>query len=214
MNRAQAGLIFVDTSTISPRLSKRVAEAAKERGVLYLRMPVSGNPILAREGRLTALVSGPEDAWRQVQPLVASFTAASRYVGDSDQARYMKLVINLLVANLGPLMAEALTLGRKGGLDWAVMIDALAASPLASPWLETKFAALKARDFTATFPPRMMLKDVDLMLDAGRDCDVPLLMTSVTRQILQALTTEFFADEDFFVTIKALERQAGLSTDL
>jgi 3-hydroxyisobutyrate dehydrogenase-like beta-hydroxyacid dehydrogenase len=60
----------------------------------------------------------------------------------------------------------------------------------------------------------MMLKDVDLILDAGRECDVPLLMTSMTCQILQSLTTESFADEDFFVTVKALERQAGLSTDL
>lgn len=205
------GLVFVETSTISPALSARIAEKAAASGVSYLRMPVSGNPTFAREGRLTAFVSGPEEAWARVKPVAAAFTASQRYVGPGDQARYMKLVVNLLVANAAPVMAEALALGRAGGLDWTAMLDALAASPLASPWLLTKLDALRRRDFTPTFPPRMMMKDIDLMLDAGRDLGVPLTVTAVTRQIMQALTVEDYAEEDFFVAIKSLERQAGLA---
>ena len=209
--RPRAGLVFIDTSTVSPAVSARVADRASASGVAYLRMPVSGNPTFAREGRLTAFVSGPEDTWLDVKPIIEAFTSAQRYVGGGEQARYMKLVVNLLVANAAPVMAEALVLGRAGGLDWPTMLDALADSPLSSPWLANKLDALRRRDFSPTFPPWMMLKDIDLMLEAARDRGVPLTMTAVTRQIMQALTVEDFADEDFFVTIKSLERQSGLS---
>ena len=210
LSEGRPGLVFIETSTVSPALSARISEAAVASGVAYLRMPVSGNPTFAREGRLTAFVSGPEEAWARVEPVAAGFTASQRYVGPGEQARYMKLVVNLLVANAAPMMAEALALGRAGGLDWVAMLDALAATPLASPWLLTKLDALRRRDFTPTFPPWMMLKDIDLMLDAGRDRGVPLTMTAVTRQVMQALTVENYADEDFFVAIKSLERQSGL----
>lgn len=209
--RPRAGLVFIDTSTVSPAVSARVADRASASGVAYLRMPVSGNPTFARDGRLTAFVSGPEDTWLDAKPVVEAFTSAQRYVGGGEQARYMKLVVNLLVANAAPVMAEALVLGRAGGLDWATMLDALADSPLSSPWLANKLDALRRRDFSPTFPPWMMLKDIDLMLEAARDRGVPLTMTAVTRQVMQALTVEDFADEDFFVTIKSLERQSGLS---
>ena len=205
----RTGLVYVDTSTVSPAVSARVADRAAAVGVAYLRLPVSGNPSFASEGRLTAFVSGPEDAWARAKPVVEAFSAAQHYVGTGEQARYMKLVVNLLVANAAPVMAEALVLGRAGGLDWPTMLDALADSPLASPWLVNKLDALRRRDFSPTFPPGMMLKDVDLMLDAARDRGVPLTMTAVTRQIMQALTVGDFADEDFFVTVKVLERQSG-----
>ena len=208
--RPRPGLVFIETSTVSPAVSARVAERASASGIAYLRMPVSGNPTFAREGRLTAFVSGSEDTWSNAKPIVEAFSSAQRYVGGGEQARYMKLVVNLLVANAAPVMAEALVLGRAGGLDWHTMLDALADSPLSSPWLANKLDALRRRDFSPTFPPGMMLKDIDLMLDAARDRGIPLTMTAVTRQVMQALTVEAFANEDFFVTIKLLERQSGL----
>jgi len=211
LSQRHPGLVFIETSTVSPTLSASLSEKAASCGVAYIRMPVSGNPTFAREGRLTAFVSGPEDVWKKVKPVVAAFTAAQRYLGPGEQARYMKLVVNLLVANMAPMMAEALTLGRAGGIDWVDMIDALADSPLASPWLANKLQALRRRDFSPTFPPHMMLKDIDLMLDAARARGVPVAMTSGTRQMMQALAVGDHADEDFFVAIKLLERQAGLA---
>ncbi len=204
------GGIFVDTSTVSPQLSRRINEAAQAKKISYLRMPVSGNPEIARLGRAGALASGPVEAWNLVKPVVASFTASQAYLGPDEQARYFKLVVNCLVANFAPLMAEALTLGRKGGLEWTAMLDALAQTPLCSPWLLTKINALKARDFSPTFPPAMIMKDIDLMLDAARDLQVCMPVTAHTRQVMQGLVFEEFSEEDFFVTVKAAERQAGI----
>jgi 3-hydroxyisobutyrate dehydrogenase-like beta-hydroxyacid dehydrogenase len=205
------GATLIETSTISLEASEVVAEACAACGVDYIRLPVSGNPSLAAQAKLSAYASGPRHAWERVQPIVALFTSRQTYMGPGDEARAIKLVLNCIVASLAPLMAEALTLGRRAGLDWASMLDAVAASPLCSPWLKLKLEALRDRDFSPTFPPYMMIKDVDLMLDAARELNVTMPMTAATRQIMQAMCAEPIREEDFFAVVKMIERSSGLS---
>jgi 3-hydroxyisobutyrate dehydrogenase-like beta-hydroxyacid dehydrogenase len=210
---ASAGLIYIDTSTVSPAASADVAAGAAARGVAYLRMPVSGNSNSAEAGQITALVSGPPPAWEKVKPAVQKFSVAQVYVGEAEQARYMKLVINLLVANSATLMAEALALGRKGGLDWNTMLDGLTASTIGSPWLNAKAKLLKVRDFTPTFTPAQLSKDVDLMLQAGDQLGIPMPMTATTRQLMKATIGDGYGAEDFIAVVKLFERLSGLPTD-
>ncbi|HEY4370332.1 MAG TPA: NAD(P)-dependent oxidoreductase [Burkholderiales bacterium] len=207
------GGIYVDTSTVSPAISTEIALAAGKRGVHYLRMPVSGNSNSAEAGELTALVSGPPEAWKLVEPMVKKFSTAQVYVGDAEQARYMKLVINLVVANTAGVLAEALALGRKGGLEWSTMLDGLAASTIGSPWVKAKARLLKTRDFTPTFTPNQLSKDLDLMLDAGDALGVPLQLTATTRQLMKATNADGYAAEDFIAVVKVVERLSGLPTD-
>jgi 3-hydroxyisobutyrate dehydrogenase-like beta-hydroxyacid dehydrogenase len=210
---AKPGLVLIDLSTISPAMSARIAIETQKHGIAYLRMPVSGNPALAQQGRLTVLVSGPETVWEQVRPIAQAFSSTQRYLGDGEQSRYLKLAINSIVMNLAPLMAEALTLGRKGGLDWTTMIDGISASPIASPWLQTKLEALRRRDFSPTMSPRLILKDLDLMLEAARQLEMPMPVTASTRQLMQVATIGAGADDDFFTVVKLVEQQSGLTTE-
>jgi 3-hydroxyisobutyrate dehydrogenase-like beta-hydroxyacid dehydrogenase len=210
---ARRGMIFVDTSTVSPEVSAEIDRAAALHGVAYLRVPISGNAKQAETGDLTALVSGPEDAWNTVKPVLAAFSKAQVYLGAGDQALYMKLVANALVVNTAQVMAEALALGRKAGLGWDIMLDTLAQSAIASPWLKAKVGLMKQRDFTPTMTTRLILKDLDLMLAAARENHVPMPLTAVTRQMMQAVVGGGYGDEDYMATIKLAERQAGLSTD-
>ncbi len=205
--------VLVDTSTVSVAVSAEVAQAALDCGRPYLRMPLSGNAHSARTGQLTALVSGPPAAWQRVEPLVRAFTAAQVVVGDADQARVMKLAINLLVAGNAMLLAEALALGRAGGIEWATLLDGIAASTLSSPWLRAKAAALKGRDFSPTFTPAQLEKDLSLMLDAGDQHDVPLPLTAQARQMMKAVRAAGWGDEDFIAIVKLLEQQSGLPVD-
>ena len=138
---------------------------------------------------------------------------AQLYVGDAEQARVMKLVINLLVAGNAMLLAEALALGRAGGIQWDTLLDGVAASTLSSPWLRAKAAALKVRDFNPTFTPAQLSKDLGLMLDAGDQHQVPLPLTSLARQMMKAVSAAGWAEEDFIAVVKLLEQQSGLSTD-
>jgi 3-hydroxyisobutyrate dehydrogenase len=209
----KSGGIYIDTSTVSPAISAEIAQAAGARGIQYVRMPVSGNSNSAEAGELTALVSGPAEAWKKIEPMVEKFTVARVYVGDAEQARYMKLVINLVVANTASVLAEALALGRKGGLEWSTMLDGLSASTVGSPWIKAKAKLLKTRDFTPTFTPDQISKDIDLMLDAGDALGIPMQLTSATRQMMKATNADGYADEDFIAVVKMLERLSGLPTD-
>ncbi len=211
---ARRTAIYVDTSTVSPEASADVAREAQARGIAYLRIPISGNAASARTGNVTALVSGPREAWQSVQPIVQSFSTAQVYLGANDEARVMKLVVNLLVYAAAQSMAEALALGRKAGLDWNVMLDTLGQSTLASPWLKAKVALMKPRDFTPTMTSRMILKDLDLMLESARSLEVSLPLTASIRQIAQALVGQGHGEEDYMALIKLAERQAGLPPEL
>ena len=213
LENAKSNAIFIDTSTVSHEVSAQIAIAAQARGIGYLRIPISGNAASARTGNVTALISGPEAAWNTVKPIVQSFSAAQVYLGGAEEARVMKLVVNLLVYAHAQAMAEALTLGRKAGLDWNLMLDTLGQSTLASPWLKAKVALMKPRDFTPTMTGRMILKDLDLMLDAARSNDVPLPITALTRQLTQVLVGEGYGDEDYMAMVKLAEKQAGLLPD-
>ncbi len=208
---AAAGTVFAETSTVSSEVSELVALEAQRAGVSYLRMPISGNAASARKGDVTVMVSGPAAAWEKVQPLVEAFSKSQVYLGDAEQARVMKLVVNALVVNLAQTIAEALALGSKAGLDWEVMLDTLAQSTLASPWLKIKIAALKKRDYEATMSARLILKDIDLMLAAARSHEVPMPLTANTRQLMQVLVGEGFGEEDYMAAVKLAARQAGVN---
>ena len=204
------GTIFVETSTVSLEVARELGEEAKRLGIAYLRAPISGNAASARTRDLTVLVSGPASALEQVRPLLATFSKAQIYLGDAGQALVMKLVVNALVVNQAQTLAEALALGRKAGLDWDAMLDTLAQSTVASPWLKVKIVALKKHDYSATMNARLILKDIDLMLAEARNHEVSMPLTAVTRQLMQVLIGEGFGEEDYMAAIKLAARQAGL----
>jgi 3-hydroxyisobutyrate dehydrogenase len=210
---ARPDAIFADTSTVSPQVSAEIDREATARGVSYLRMPISGNAASALSGDITVLVSGPEAAWRSVKPIVETFSKAQAYLGGEEQARYMKLVINAIVVSTGQAMAEALTLGRKAGLEWNLMLDTIAHSTIASPWLKAKIALLKPRDFTQTMSPQLILKDMDLMLAAAGANAVSMPLTALTRELWQGLLTEGYKEEDYMAAVKLAEKRSGLPTD-
>jgi len=208
-----AGAVFAEASTVSVAISEQVAEEAARRGIAYLRIPISGNAAQAQKGEVTVLVSGPHDAWRRIKPVCDCFSKAHVYLGTGEEARSMKLVVNALVYIFAQAMAEALTLGRKSGLDWSTMLDTLAQSALASPWLKVKAELMKRRDFTPTMTAPLVLKDLDLMLASARAQGVPMPLTAMTRQLMQMLVGAGLGDEDYLATIKLSETQAGLPSD-
>lgn len=204
------GAILVETSTVSPTASRAVAEAATARGVAYLRAPVSGTNVTAEQGQLSMLVSGPAEPLERLRPLLSRVAQAIRHVGDEEQARYLKLAINAMVANTATMFAEALALGRRGGIEWDVLLDAFAESAVASPLVRYKAPPLKSRDFTAAFDCRQMAKDMDLIMSAARENDVPMPATALTQQTYRALIARGLGAEDYIATVKLAEELSGL----
>ena len=210
-SHAKPGLAYVDTSTVSPRASAEAAALLAAAGVQYLRCTVSGNNKMAEAAQLTMMASGPRAAYDRLLPLLCTFGPNRFYLGDGEQARLMKLVVNLMIAQTSAMLSEALTLGRKGGLDWQDMWQVLGASAVASPILKAKGVQLSQRDFTPTFTVEQMLKDIGLILDAGAASDVPLPQTAMTQQMMRSAMAHGDGQQDYAAIIKTAERSAGLA---
>ncbi|MDP1564932.1 MAG: NAD(P)-dependent oxidoreductase [Polaromonas sp.] len=211
---ARRGAIYIDTSTVSQQASAEVAQVLAAAGVFYLRTTVSGNNRMAEAAQLTVMASGPRAAYDTALPLLKLLGPHQFYLGEAEEARLMKLVVNLMIAQTSAMLAEALTLGRKGGLNWQDMWQVLGASAVASPIVKAKAVQLAVRDFTPTFTVEQMIKDLDLILDAGRAVHAPLAQTALTQQLMHAAMAQGDAQEDYAAIIKTVERSAGLDTAL
>ena len=210
---ARKGATFVDTSTVSQLASREVAGLLQESGIAYLRTTVSGNNHMAEQALLTVMASGPRASYEAVLPLLKLLGPHQFFLGTGEEARLMKLVVNLMIAQTSAMLSEGLALGRKGGLDWQDMWQVLCASAVASPILKAKSVQLAKRDFTPTFTVEQMVKDLTLILAAGQAVHVPLPQTAMTLQLMHSAMAQGDAGDDYAAIIKTVERSAGLSTD-
>jgi 3-hydroxyisobutyrate dehydrogenase len=145
-----------------------------------------------------------------VLPLLRLLGPTQFYLGDAEQARLMKLVVNLMIAQTSAMLGEALALGRKGGLDWQDMWQVLTASAVGSPILKAKSVQLSQRDFSPTFTVLQMIKDLELILGAGQASDTSLPQTAMTLGLMRAAVAQGLAQEDYAAILKVTERAVGL----
>ncbi len=203
--------VVVEMSTVSPRVSAEVAAALAPTGAAYLRAPVSGSTATAAAGALAVLLSGPREAFDRVLPVLVTFSQRQTWLGIGEEARYLKLVLNTLVGATSALLAEALTLGAKGNLSVAQMLEAIGGSAVASPLIAYKRDMLVNRRFDAAFTVTQMMKDFDLILGAARDDHVPMFLTALIRQQYESAHAVGEAEQDFFVLYEQYQRLAGTS---
>lgn len=206
-----AGAVHIDMSTVSPNVSAKVAQAALARGIAYLRAPVSGSTALAAAGALTIIASGERAAFDRVLPLLETLGRVVHYTGDAEQARFLKLAINMMVGISAAMIGEALVLGKGGGLDWRQSIDIINDSVVASPLLGYKKSALQNRDFTPAFTVAQMVKDLDLVIGAGNDARVPTPIAAMVRGFMGAMVARGQGEDDFFAYVTLMEDLAGRS---
>jgi 3-hydroxyisobutyrate dehydrogenase-like beta-hydroxyacid dehydrogenase len=209
---ASEGAMLIEMSTIAPPTSARVAQAAEGRRVRYLRAPVSGNPSVITAGNLGIMVSGDRAAYDAAHELLLAIGPKVYYVGDREQARVMKLVLNSIIAGTTQLLAEALTLGGVNGLDRGDMLDVIGGSAVASPFIGYKTTALVERDYTTTFSVALLAKDVGLALQTAGDVRLPVL--EEVRRLTDETVADGLGDHDLLALLVHLQRLAGLPTDI
>lgn len=206
--RAAAGTILIDMSTVSPAASARVAAAADAAGVRYLRAPVSGNPTVVRAGNLTIVVSGPVDALAEARELLEQIGPNVHYVGEGEQARVVKLALQVLIGGTAELLAEALVLAERGGVDRSVLLEVLGSSAVGSPFVKYKTGPLLADDYSATFTTEMMLKDVELVLGFAAESGTPLPLTDELKRLVVATIGAGYGDADLMALYLALRERS------
>jgi 3-hydroxyisobutyrate dehydrogenase-like beta-hydroxyacid dehydrogenase len=194
---ARPGTVLVDTSTVSPACSARVASLAEAASVGYVRAPVSGNPTVVRAGNLSFIVSGESEGLARVEPVLLAIGPTIHRVGEGEQARVVKLAINLMIAGLAQLMAEALVLGEAAGVSRASLLEVMGSSAAGAPFVKYKTEPLLRDDYTATFTTAMMEKDVDLVLSVAEDAGVELPLTGELKGLVRSAIEAGYADDDF-----------------
>ncbi|OYU18337.1 MAG: 3-hydroxyisobutyrate dehydrogenase [Rhodobacteraceae bacterium PARR1] len=207
-HRLAPGSTFVEMSTVSPECSAEVAQTLEKAGILYVRSPVSGSTTMAEKATLTILASGAADGWAQVLPLIRLISARQFWLGQGEEARYMKLVLNTLVGASSAILAEAVALGSSGGLSRAAMMEVICESAVASPLFKYKADLVVSQDYTPAFTVGQMIKDFTLISDAGRSNGVPLMTAGLILELYRAASNAGLQNEDFFALVKW---QSGIS---
>jgi len=211
---SEAPRTWIEMSTIDVAASARVAERASAAGLDYLRAPVSGNPVVVAAGNLTIVASGPEAALERVRGALTAIGPNLFYLGEGEQARVMKLVLNLMIAASNQMLAEALVVGEANGLGREQMLEVMSASAAGSPFVKYKAGPLVADDYSPTFSAALLAKDLGLVVECATAAGAPVPATEVARRIADGCVEAGLGELDMSVVLPLLRREAGLADSL
>lgn len=203
------GDIAIDMSTVAPAESLVVNEAVEAAGCKFMRAPVTGSTILAKSGQIGILASGDKETYDKVLPLFEIMGGNQFYLGGAEEARVMKLCLNIMIATTNLMTAEAVVLAEKSGLDLAQAYDVISGSVVGSPFVKYKVGPVTSGNYAPAFSVKLMMKDVDLAFAAAKDAGVALPTTALTRQYFAAAAGAGYGDCDISVLTKVLEEQCG-----
>ena len=206
-----AGSIIIDMSTVSPRASRRLFEAARATGVPMIDAAVSGSVPQVEQGNLVIFVGGERETYECCKPILDVLGKQNTYLGSSGKGTTMKLVVNLLLGLGRQALAEALVLGEKAGLEREQLIAVLKQTAVVSPRQQADLEHARQREYPADFALALMSKDFQLMLDEAFEVSAPLPMTAVAQQIAAAAMPGL-GEEDASAIIQFMEAFAGLSS--
>lgn len=210
-NRVPAMLI--DTSTVSMDVSQTIRQKAADLGAALLAAPVSGNPKVARAGKLSLAVSGPRQAFEDALPYLEMLGKSVTYVGEGETARLVKICHNLILGVVTQILAETTVLAERGGISRADYLAFINDSVMGSTFSRYKTPAFVSLDFTPTFTGHLLRKDFELGLDAARQLNVPLPVAALTHQIVVSLIGSGLGDVDFAALLELEARGANVHLD-
>lgn len=203
--------IFVDCSSVSEEASARVRRGLHEVGAQLIAAPISGNPKVVKAGMASIVASGPEDAYGRVRPCLEAIGKDVTYVGDAEHARIVKICHNVFLGVVIQSLSELVVLAEKAGVPRHAFLDFLNKSVMGSVFTRYKTPALVNLDFTTTFTPQLLQKDMDLGLAAARRLSVPMPVASTTRELVQTSIGYGYDNIDFSVLLELQAKASGLS---
>ena len=206
-----AGKVVIDMSTVSVEESAKANEAVEAAGCKFLRAPVTGSTALAAAGTLGILASGDKASYDKTLPLFEILGGNQFYLGGGDEARVMKLSLNLMIATTMQMEAEAVVMAEKAGLDVQQVCDIIAGSAVGSPLTQYKAKMIGAGEYAAAFPVRLMIKDLKLALAVAEQYGVNMPNTKLTKERLELAESKGYGDSDFAVLTKVLEEECGVT---
>ncbi len=203
------GGAHVDMSTVSPLTTKKLGVDYNERGLYFMHSPVLGSVPQATDGSLLLFAGGSDDAFSKVKNVLNLLGGRIWRFERPEQASYAKLLCNLFIGAMGATLAQALVLAQKADVNAETLLDILNHSSLSAPMYQTKGNSMLDRNFAPRFYIEHMLKDVNLILEAGQHLDVPLSVVEAAQRLFSAAAAAGYSHEDYSAVIKVVEKEAG-----
>lgn len=205
---AKSGTVLIDMSSIAPLASKAVAEKVKQKGVVMLDAPVSGGEPKAVEGTLAIMVGGPKDMFEKVKDILAVMGASVTLVGDIGSGNTTKLANQIIVALNIAAMSEAMVLATKAGVDPEKVYQAIRGGLAGSTVLDAKMPLALQGNFKPGFRIELHIKDLANALDTAHELGVPVPLSSVVMEAMQALRVDGKVKDDHGGIIQFYEKLA------
>jgi len=209
LSTLQKGAVVIDSSTVSPPTTKKMADRVRARGGHLLDAPVFGSKNEAETGALGFIVGGDRAVFDSVQDVFACL-GKSTYMGPTGMGATAKLVVNLVIASELEAFHEGMVMATKAGLDPDQMYSVLMNSRARAGIFEMKGPNILKRDFSTFFPLRLMDKDMRLALETAESLRLSMPVVRAVKDVLGACVAAGQAEEDFSSAIKHLEREGGV----
>jgi 3-hydroxyisobutyrate dehydrogenase-like beta-hydroxyacid dehydrogenase len=203
--------VWIDMSTVSPRVSRELAERVGALGAAMLDAPVSGSVPQVQTGTLTIMVGGDKDAYARVEPILRELGTPT-HIGENGQGLVLKLAINISLAVQMLAFAEGLVLAERAGIDRKRAVDVMTQSPIGSPMLKARAKLVLDLPDEAWFDMSLMQKDVVLALETARELRVPLPSAATADQLLTLARALGYERRDIAALFEVLERLTSEST--
>ncbi len=207
------GMIVIDMSTISPSVTRRIAEKLKEKGVEMLDAPVSGGDIGAKQGTLSIMVGGSEEVFKECLPIFEVLGKRITYMGTNGMGQMTKLCNQVICALNIQAVCEGLILGAKAGLDLEKLLSVVTAGAAGSWMLSNLGPKIIKRDFEPGFKMVHQLKDIRLALAQANELNVPLPGTALVNQMFKAVEAGGLGEKGTQAAIVAVEKLSGFKVE-
>jgi 3-hydroxyisobutyrate dehydrogenase-like beta-hydroxyacid dehydrogenase len=205
------GKVVVDMSTVSPEVSRGVAERVRQTGADMVDAPVSGSQVSLEQGKLAVMVGGTRETFDRIKPILEDIGSRVTYVGANGLGLSLKIAHNISLAVQMIAFSEGVLLAEKSGIARETAVDVFTNSAIASPMVKYRGPFVLQMPEEPLFNVNMMQKDLLMALEMGRRTDVPLPTTSAVNEFLTAARAMGLAEQDFAVIFKVLAHLSGIA---
>lgn len=197
------GSVLVMSVTVAPDYAVRLASRLAERGILMIDGPVSGGAAKAATGEMTVMGSGPPEAFAKCESVLSAIAQKVYRLGDAPGTGSKVKMVNQLLAGVHiAAAAEAMALGIKAGADPAVLYDVISNSAGASWMFQNRVPHILAGDYTPHSAVDIFVKDLGIVLEAGKTSRFPLPLTAAAHQMFMMAAAAGHGREDDAAVIK------------
>jgi 3-hydroxyisobutyrate dehydrogenase-like beta-hydroxyacid dehydrogenase len=206
----RAGTLVIDSSTISPAVSRKMACLVAGKGASWLDAPVTGSKHGAEKGELTFMIGGDRAAFDRALPILQVLGKKHIYCGAQGLGLSAKLAQNTIQATMLEVFCEGFVLAAKAGVRPETMLEIIQSSLARAALTDFKAPFIFKGDFTPYFPLKLMHKDLELAAEAGYAQGVPMPALAAVKEVYMAAKAQGKGDLDYAAIVTFLEELAGV----